>query len=144
MEIIHILLNSQKFNGVTVENTSQTCLFARGISLLDASTNFGKKYRSSFETIALILEVASAGASRYAIAHRLNTNYSHLRKYLDSLIKMGFINVEINEGQISYKTCEKGFEFLRLYYLLLKMFISEPRTQIDVIRTSVHRLSSKI
>lgn len=108
------------------------------------STNFGKKYRSFFETIALILEVASTGASRFAIAHRLNTNYSHLRKYLDFLIKTGFIDVEVNEGQISYKTCEKGFEFLRLYHVLLRMFISETRTQIDVIFSPVHRSSSKI
>jgi predicted transcriptional regulator len=126
-----------------VENTWQTCSFRRGIGLSDASTNFGKKYRSSFETIAFILEAASTGASRFAIAHRLNTNYSHLRKYLDFLIKMGFINVEINEGQISYKTCEKGFEFLRLYHVLLRMFVSETR-QVDVICPPVHQSSCKI
>lgn len=126
-----------------MENIWQTYPSVHGIDFPSISTGFGKKYRSSFEIIALILEVASTGASRFVIAHRLNTNYAHLRKYLDFLIKTGFINVEVNGGRISYKTCEKGFEFLRLYHILLRMFISEAR-QVNVICLTVHRSSSEI
>lgn len=127
-----------------MENIRQTCSSMQGIAVPSMSTGFGKKYRSSFEIIASILEVASTGASRFAIAHRLNTNYAHLRKYLALLIKAGFINVEVNGDQISYKTCEKGFEFLRLYNILLRMFISEAPQVNIVFCSTVHRSFSKI
>lgn len=85
---------------------------------------FDKKYRGSFEIIATILEVASNGASRFTIARRSKTSYVLLRKYLTHLVKVGFITVEIDKKQTLYKTCERGLEFLRLYYALLKMLSS--------------------
>jgi len=91
---------------------------------------FDKKYRSSLEIIASILKVASNGASRFAIASRLNTNYILLHRYLNYLTKIGFIITEVGEKQILYKTCEKGLEFLRLYYTLLKMLSGTAETQI--------------
>ena len=82
---------------------------------------FGKKYRSSFEIVALILQTANRGASQFTIANRLKTNYILLQKYLNYLRSIGFVDVIHNGNQVFYKTSEKGFEFLRLYHDLLKM-----------------------
>jgi len=83
---------------------------------------FNKRYRSSFEIVALILEVACEGASRFTLANRLHTNYLQIQRYLDYLIKMRFIDVESNGKRILYKTSKKGVEFLSLYRTLVKMF----------------------
>jgi predicted transcriptional regulator len=82
---------------------------------------FDKRYRSSFEIVALILETANEGANRFTIAKRLKTSYILLSRYLNYLTRIGFIDVVCSGKQILYRTSEKGFEFLRLYYNLLKM-----------------------
>jgi predicted transcriptional regulator len=84
-------------------------------------SNSGKKYRNSFEIIASILAIARKGATLFAITRYVNTNYTHLRKYLNFLIKIGFISIEINRGRVLYKTCDNGIEFLRVYRILLDM-----------------------
>jgi predicted transcriptional regulator len=105
---------------------------------------FGKRYRSSFEIIALILEAACEGASRFAIANRLNTNYFQLRRYLNYLIRMGFIDAEPNGKQILYKTSEKGLEFLKLYDALLKMLLGagEIQTHAKIVYQSVRQVAA--
>jgi predicted transcriptional regulator len=105
---------------------------------------FDKRYRSSFDIIALILEAASKGASRFAIANRLNTNYLQLHRYLNYLIMMEFINAEPNGKQIMYKTSEKGLEFLKLYNALLKMLLgaSEVQTNAKVVYQSVNQIAT--
>ena len=92
---------------------------------------FDKRYRSSFEIIALILEAACEGASRFAIANRLNTNYFQLRRYLDYLIRIEFIDVKPNGRQILYKTSKKGLEFLTLYKVLLRMLLGAGKAQMS-------------
>ena len=95
---------------------------------------FGKKYRSSFEVVAAILEVAADGVNRFTIACRLNTNYMQLQRYLSYLVRTGFVEVVAHGKQILYKTSRKGLEFLRLYNALLEMFLEDTETQ---TRTSV-------
>lgn len=105
---------------------------------------FDKRYRSSFEIIALILEAACEGVSRFAIANHLSTNYFQLRRYLNYLINMGFIDVESNGKQILYKTSKKGLEFLRLYNALLKMLLDAGEIQIHakVVYQSVRQMAA--
>ena len=89
---------------------------------------FGKRYRSSFEVVAAILEVAAGGVSRFTIARRLNTNYKQLRRYLSYLVRTGFIEAAVRGKQILYKTSGKGLEFLRLYNVLLRMLMENAET----------------
>lgn len=103
---------------------------------------FGKKYRNSFDIIASLLEVASSGASRFVIARRLNTNYSHLSNYLNFLIKAGFLEVKFCGNRFLYETSEKGFEFLRLYNVLLGLLSSETDTPLEVCQ-NVHESIGK-
>ncbi|MEM3789071.1 MAG: winged helix-turn-helix domain-containing protein [Candidatus Bathyarchaeia archaeon] len=98
--------------------------------LIYRESAFGKKYRSSFEIIASILEVAVERVSRFVIANRLSTNYMQLRRYLSYLVRMGFIDAEAHGKQILYKTSEKGVEFLRLYHTLLAMLFEDAETRV--------------
>ncbi|MEM3579931.1 MAG: winged helix-turn-helix domain-containing protein [Candidatus Bathyarchaeia archaeon] len=97
-------------------------------TLVYAGRPFNKRYRSSFEIIAVILEGAVKEVTRCDIATHLNTNYTQLQKYLSHLIKIGLIEVKVDEKKILYKTSEKGLEFLRLYYTLLKMLWEKSET----------------
>jgi predicted transcriptional regulator len=77
------------------------------------------------EIIALILEAAGDnGAALYSLMKRANINYVQLKKYLQSLIKIGFIDTEIKNSKVSFKVSEKGFAFLRQYNILRDMLLS--------------------
>jgi predicted transcriptional regulator len=81
-----------------------------------------KKYRSYFEIMASILDVArNNSGDRYFLMKRSGVNYSQLKKYLGSLTKIGFIEVEMRGRRIQYCATEKGLAFLRQYYILLGM-----------------------
>ncbi len=99
----------------------------------------GKRYRSSFEIIALILEAACEGVSRFAIARHMNTNYFQLRRYLAYLVKIGFIDVESYGKKFLYKTSKRGLEFLRLYYAILKMLSSVDEAPVKIVCRSVRQ-----
>jgi predicted transcriptional regulator len=87
----------------------------------------GRKYRSNFEIIALILEAAKdGGEGRFAIMRHASVNCSQLEKFLNSLIEMSFIEVYAREGRIRCRATEKGLAFLREYYVLLSMLMAEP------------------
>jgi len=82
----------------------------------------GKKYRSYFEIMASILDVArNNSGDRYFLMKRSGVNYAQLKKYLGSLTKIGFIEVELRGRRIQYFATEKGLAFLRQYYILLGM-----------------------
>lgn len=84
-----------------------------------------KKYRSNIEIIALILEaVKDNGAARYSLMKQTGNNYSQLKKYLELLAKIGFIEVHIREGKVFYKASELGLEFLKQYNVLMDMIAS--------------------
>ncbi|MBS7637222.1 hypothetical protein KEJ37_07860 [Candidatus Bathyarchaeota archaeon] len=100
----------------------------RGLEDFDVGV-FGKRYRSFFEIVAAILEVAADRVNLFTIARHLNTNYMHLKRYLSYLVKNGFIEVDAYGKQILYKTSKKGLEFLRLYNALLEMFLEGAKTQ---------------
>jgi predicted transcriptional regulator len=87
-----------------------------------------KKYRSHFEIIASMLDaVKDKGALRFAIMNRTSINCALLKKYLKSLVEMGFVELEMKEGRIFYKASNKGLDFLRQYNILQDMLLSNMR-----------------
>ena len=60
----------------------------------------GKKYRSHFEIIALIVEaVKDSGQAKFSIMKHSNINCGQLNKFLFSLVEMGFIEQCMAEWQ---------------------------------------------
>jgi predicted transcriptional regulator len=81
-----------------------------------------RKYRDHLEIIALLLEAAKDNrATMFSIMKHANTNYKQLKKYLHSLIEIGFVEMDTRENQCLYRISEKGLSFLRQYYVLLGM-----------------------
>ena len=67
----------------------------------------GRK-RDRLSIVADILEVANSGSSKTRIMFRANLSFSLLEKYLDVVVRSGF--VEVQDGK--YMLTERGREFL--------------------------------
>jgi predicted transcriptional regulator len=85
----------------------------------------GKKYRSHFEIIALMVEaVKDGGQARFSIMKRASINCGQLKRFLSSLVEMGFIQEDVKDGKAMYRASERGLDFLRQYYVLLSILLA--------------------
>ena len=76
----------------------------------------------------MILEAANGGATKTRIMYKAFLSYAQLKEYLSVLIENNLL--EYLEGSQSYRTNEKGFNFLRMHNEigeLLKTPITESR-----------------
>ena len=91
----------------------------------------GKKYRSHFEIIALMVEaMKDYGQAKFSIMKHASINCGQADKFLSSLTETGFIERYVMNGRPMYRANERGLIFLRQYYALLSMFlISENETK---------------
>ena len=71
------------------------------------------KYRSRTEIVSMILEAANGGATKTRIMYKAFLSYAQLKEYLSVLIENNLI--EYLEGIQTYKTTEKGFNFLKMH-----------------------------
>src|SRR5688500_9021338 len=71
------------------------------------------KYRSRTEIASRILESATGGATKTKIMYKAFLSYAQLKEYLSVLIENNLI--ECLEGTQTYKTTEKGLNFLKMY-----------------------------
>ena len=85
----------------------------------------GKKYRSHFEIIALMVEaVKDAGQAKFSIMKHASINCGQLNRFLSSLVEMGFVQEDLKDGKVVYRASERGLDFLRQYYVLLSMLLA--------------------
>lgn len=69
----------------------------------------GKKYRSHFEIIALIVEaVKESEQAKFSIMKHASINCGQLNKFLGSLIEMGFIEQYMVHGKPTYRADRKS------------------------------------
>ena len=88
----------------------------------------GKKYRSHFEIIALMVEsVKDREQPRFSIMKHASINCAQLNKFLFSLTEMGFIEHYAVDGRPMYRASARGQSFLRQYYVLLSMLMASER-----------------
>jgi len=88
------------------------------------------KYRSRTEIVAMILEAGNGGATKTRIMYKAFLSYAQLREYLSVLIENNLL--EYLEGSQTYKTTEKGLNFLKMHNEigeLLQTSIKEQRIQ---------------
>jgi predicted transcriptional regulator len=71
------------------------------------------KYRSRTEIVAMILDAGNGGATKTKIMYKAFLSYAQLREYLSVLIENTLI--EYIEGSQTYKTTEKGLNFLKMH-----------------------------
>jgi predicted transcriptional regulator len=103
---------------VTRDSSDSSLLGTKDVWQLPAS----KKYRSHFEIIASILDVArNNSGDKYFLMKHTSVNYAQLKKYLGFLTRTRFIEVEMRGQRIQYCATERGLAFLKQYRILLGM-----------------------
>ena len=70
------------------------------------------KYRSRSDIITMILEAASAGATKTKIMYKAYLSYAQLAEYIKHLQQNDLLAYE--EGTQLYRPTEKGLKFLNL------------------------------
>jgi predicted transcriptional regulator len=70
------------------------------------------KYRSRTEIVAMILEAANGEATKTKIMYKAFLSYAQLKEYLSVLIGNNLL--DYLEGSQTYKTTEKGLNFLKM------------------------------
>ena len=78
------------------------------------------KYRSRTEIVAMILEAANGGATKTKIMYKAFLSYAQLREYLSVLIENNLL--EYLDGTQTYKTTEKGLNFLKMHNEIAELF----------------------
>lgn len=71
------------------------------------------KYRSRTDIVATILDAAKDGSTRTKMMYKAYLSYTQLKEYLSILVENGLMEYE--EGQLKYKTTEKGLRYMRSY-----------------------------
>ncbi|HEX7033392.1 MAG TPA: winged helix-turn-helix domain-containing protein [Nitrososphaera sp.] len=71
------------------------------------------KYRSRTDIVATILEAARGGATKTRIMYSAYLSYAQLKEYLSILLENGLLDYE--EGELKYKTTQKGLRFMKIY-----------------------------
>lgn len=69
------------------------------------------KNRSRVDIVAAVLEASKRGVNKTNIMYRANLSFSLLEKYLNAVLRAGFVRVEGS----SYFLTERGREFLERY-----------------------------
>jgi predicted transcriptional regulator len=70
------------------------------------------KYRGRTEIVSMILEAANGGATKTKIMYKAFLSYAQLKEYLSVLIENNLL--EYIEGTQTYRTTEKGLNFLKM------------------------------
>ena len=71
------------------------------------------KYRSRTEITAMVLDTANKETTKIKIMYNAYLSYNQLKEYLSILIENNLL--EYFEGARTYKTTEKGLNFLKMY-----------------------------
>ncbi|MBS7633190.1 hypothetical protein KEJ15_06190 [Candidatus Bathyarchaeota archaeon] len=80
-----------------------------------------RKRRSHFHLIGEILDVASEGASKTRIMYRANLSASMTKEYIQLLEQLSLVEVLKEDGRVTYRTNQKGFQYLQNYKQILQM-----------------------
>ena len=70
------------------------------------------KYRGRTEIVSNILDAANGKATKTKIMYKAFLSYAQLREYLSVLIENNLLYLE---GTQTYKTTEKGLNFLKMH-----------------------------
>jgi predicted transcriptional regulator len=78
------------------------------------------KYRSRTERVGNILDAANGGATKTKIMYTAFLSYNQLKEYFSILIENNLI--EYLDGTRTFKTTEKGLNFLKMHNEIGELF----------------------
>ena len=82
-------------------------------------------HRNRLEIIADILEVAKEGQLKTRILYDGNLSFAQLNEYLALMIKMGLLEVNMDNEKRVYRTTNKGFKYLESYEEISSLLTKE-------------------
>ena len=78
--------------------------------------------RSNIEIIADMLRIGETGAGKTEIMYSANMSYSQIQRYLDYLVRQGFINkVNMDNTMVAYQVTDSGLRLLKAIDTLMEM-----------------------
>ena len=90
------------------------------------------KYRSRTDIVRLILETANGGgATKTKIMYNALISYNLMKEYLTLLAESNLLEYE--EGNMTYRTTEKGLQLLRIYNNMNEI------APLSVTRSAIHK-----
>jgi predicted transcriptional regulator len=84
------------------------------------------KYRGRTEIVSMILEAANGGTTKTKIMYKAYLSYGQLKEYLSLLIENNL--VEYRDGTQTFRTTEKGFNFLKMHNQLGELLLTRIQT----------------
>jgi predicted transcriptional regulator len=80
-----------------------------------------KNIRGKIEIIADVLALSTSGIRKTHIMYRANLSYKQILYYLNNLLGKGLIAQDVSDGALTYRTTEKGREYLACYSRMSKL-----------------------
>jgi predicted transcriptional regulator len=81
--------------------------------------------RGKLEIMADVVNLSTSGIKKTHIMYKANLSYDQINRYLRELLKLGFIEIAIEEGTVIYRATEKGRLFLHYYNMMRKTMNTE-------------------
>ena len=88
-------------------------------------SNPTSKRRDKLFIIAEILEIAKEGTLKTQIMYRANLSFTQLNEYIRFMLKISLLNKSITNGKGTYRSTEKGLNFLQRYIELTELLKTE-------------------
>jgi predicted transcriptional regulator len=80
-----------------------------------------KSNRGKIEIMADILSLSTSGIKKTHIMYRANLSYEQILYYLNELLSKALMVQDVNETHTTYRTTEKGREFLNCFARLCEL-----------------------
>jgi predicted transcriptional regulator len=81
--------------------------------------------RGKLEIMADVVNLSTSGIKKTHIMYKANLSYDQINRYFRELLKLGLIEIAINEGTVIYRATEKGRLFLHYYNMMRKTMNTE-------------------
>ncbi|MDH5482725.1 MAG: winged helix-turn-helix domain-containing protein [Candidatus Bathyarchaeota archaeon] len=88
-------------------------------------SNPSSKRRDKLYIVAEILEIAKEGTLKTQIMYKANLSFTQLNDYLGFMLKINLLDKNIENDRDTYRTSEKGLEFLQRYRDITELLKSE-------------------
>ena len=83
--------------------------------------------------MAEIMEIAKGSQLKTRIMYRANLSFSQLNEYLSFLTKMGFLKVNVIDGQKFYETTDKGNLYIENYMEMSTLLVSQEPAEVPIL-----------
>ena len=91
----------------------------------DLGSNPAPKRRDKLYIIAEILEIAKEGTLKTQIMYKANLSFTQLNDYLRFMLKIKLLDRILQNDKETYKTTEKGMNFLMRYREITELLKTE-------------------